>query len=117
MRRSDAEDLYNYWSDDTFKVFKYVQEFIPNDYMCVKKTKGDVLVIEQNTSRTLKELDKDIFINLICKEELIYQPNESVYGDVKNLKTGGCNMGCWILGKDASHDPSCAVNAYKGWRY
>lgn len=116
MRRSEAETYYDNWSNCVTRVLSYHQEFIPTDYLAVKKD-NDELIIEQNTSRTLKELTKEILLDFMCKEILKPEPNYSSYMSMIDLKTGGCSCGAWILGSDTHHEHNCKLNTkWLGWR-
>lgn len=117
MRKSECEEFFDYWAEGSSKVFSYREEFLPTDYLCIRKEK-EYIIIEQNTSRNLKELDKDKIIELMAKEELKFEVGYSSYMVMMDLKTGGCTCGSFILGKDTHHDSMCALvkNTYSGWR-
>lgn len=114
MRRSEVDDYYDSWINGVIRVFSLHTEFLPTDYLAIKK-EIDGLIIEQNTSRVLLHLDKDILIDLMCKETLKAQPNYGSYMIMVDLKTGNCTCGSWITGPDAHHDSICAKEKFSGW--
>lgn len=115
MRLSECEQFFDFWQESSSKVFSLVAEFVPTDYLCIRKEKN-YMVIEQNTSRTLTEIDRDKFIELMTKEVLRYEPNHSAYSSMLYLKTGGCSCGSFILGPESHHDSICDLVKNRGWR-
>ncbi len=109
MRLSDAEFFWDSWQIGFSKVFSYKTEFVPIDYICIKKEK-DNLIIEQNTSKTLVDVTKDIILDLMCRELLRSEPSYSAYMSMVDLKTGSCTCGSWILSYDSRHEDWCYLN-------
>lgn len=106
MTNSDAEKELEAFIDSYRRIFKYRQEFIPDHYVAVIKINDQYSIVEKESTTTIEGFNKELFIKLLVKEELVFQ-TASAYADVKDLRTGGCNMGCWATSTPDLHTYGC----------
>jgi hypothetical protein len=106
MLRSDAENTVRNWDEFDKRIFKWVREFVPNDFMVLKKKKAvdwegkekiEYEIDLTNSTAKMKDLDHEELIKKMVSEELIYVQAYSSWVSPLNLKTGGCICSSWIL--------------------
>lgn len=98
MMQSEAEAFFNEWKIHDAKVFKY-RTWIDR-YEYVTLTKSIEGVLEPDIARSTfecKKIKKDEFVGLMTSEELKFIREWTWHVDVKEMKTGGCTCGAWIL--------------------
>ncbi len=111
MLKSDAELYLQQWFYNTRKIFKYIQEFVPIEYIMILKTADDKFEVDlKESTYPLKIKDKEELITLMHNRSLVYFC-EFTYKSPLELKTGGCTAGCWVL-NSGHHVHNCKL--YKG---
>lgn len=115
MMQSQAKDVVNYWLVNDEKLFSYHTPLWPTEYVTFKKIPvyenglligGRYKCTTSNSTMDLGEMDEEDFVKLLCSERLVLYNGWAK--SAKDLKTGGCNCGAWIL-KDSTylHDIKC----------
>src|ERR1700741_1433782 len=106
MMRSEAENFILNWYCDTNKIFKYKQEFLPDEFIMIEKKDADTFEVDKKQSTYNLEIkDKNNFIYLLTSGQLIYD-QEYTWKTPIEMKTGGCSCGQWSI-KDGNHSDWC----------
>lgn len=106
MTNSAALEELDLFNDSFRRIYRYKQEFIPDHYVAILK-EGDEFVVNVVDSTTdIEGFNKEMFIKLLIKEELIFKTS-NVYVDTTELRTDGCNMGCWATSTPDLHAFGC----------
>jgi hypothetical protein len=94
MTNSAALEELDLFNDSFRRIYRYKQEFIPDHYVAILK-EGDEFVVNVVDSTTdIEGFNKEMFIKLLVKEELIFQTS-NVYVDTTELRTDSCECGAW----------------------
>ena len=103
MTRTDAEAFFNNMSVGTTRLFKYRQEFILPHYVNIRKdSDNSVILVIKDSTTNINDLDKDMFVRMLMREELVESTGHGWNTDVNHLRTGGCSCGAW-----ATTEPNC----------
>lgn len=113
MLKTAAEEFLDNWPASDIKLFKLEREFLPLEYISIRKHHSNSYQVEAQYSSTSFEpsvecFNKEEMLEIVTKERLKYfRPWR--WGDTaKDLKTGGCDCGAWILKDGANlHDSKC----------
>lgn len=115
MLKSEAVELLRYWQDGDLKIYRYVREFVPAEFITFKKVKK-TLIDEEATFETeigkstynLGNFTYEEFLKKKTMGELVYEKDNTWATDTKKMKTDGCICGAWaIRGHSNLHDPRC----------
>lgn len=110
MLRSDAEDFLKRWSFVDKKVFLYKYPLAPDEYVVFSRDRNNDVYMAHHGDSTykMKDLDFNEFARLLIIGELRYLQDHNWGTNAKNMKTGGCNCGSWILrDNEYMHDVKC----------
>lgn len=106
---TDLED----WPTDQMKVYRYIREFMPTDYLVVYMTPHKTFKSDkgESTYKTLPEMTKYEFMDKILANELQFVKNWDLWTDVRSMKVGsGCTCGSWATrGNSNLHYPDCML--------
>lgn len=116
MIKSDIDTFIENWPLTSKKIFVYKQEFLADEYITIVKTMEKNL--ELTSERTIDVIpylvDKvtnfiimDEFIKLMSSEQLKEQDDKKWFMNIIDLKTGGCDMGCWATSNPDIHSFDC----------
>lgn len=109
MQRSDAELELAAFTNGFKRIYKYRREFVPIEYVTVFKSLEDSYEIMGSESTiNIEYFNKDIFLQMLINEELVYHNSDKWYYKVVDLKTNKCECGAW-----ATQNP----NAHTFWCY
>ena len=105
MTRTEGEQVFFAWYGDYKKVFKWIREFLPVEYVIFNKEGDDYIPFE---CKYPKKLDKEELLRFICRGELIYHSDYSACTNVVELKTNSCTCGQWVMGDNGGkHSDWC----------
>ncbi len=123
MTRTDVETELIQFTSGFRRVYKYKQEFIPDHYITISKvikTQLDSSTIEEfeiimsESTTNIEGFDKELFIKLLMKEELKFNDGGKWYMKIRDIRTGGCDMGCWATSNPTLHSPDCYLRKNYG---
>lgn len=125
MFDSQATYIIKNWGLYDSKLFKYVRELVPNEYVIFSRSTGIIstetgdyksgtifVTNKEKSTFILPDLSESAIIKMMTKEELIYIKEYHNYEDITVMKTDGCDCGAWIMGKEASkgcHSSWCLI--------
>lgn len=110
MRRSDAEALLKDWWVTGEKLLAYSQDFMPTEYIVVKKLSDiEFMFNEKESTVQIPNFDMELLIKLMCNGSLKITESFWSSGQALDRKTGGCTCGSWIV-RHARHEDKCGVN-------
>lgn len=117
MLKSDAEQFLENWSEHESKIFRYVRPLFPTEYVVFRKVGVGNFVFEyepepeKSTYICLKKMDAEKFIKMLALEELVYVRPWNWQLNTREMKTGGCTCGAWVLREsERIHDRKCPLN-------
>ena len=108
MLQNDLNEFMNNWTHTTRNVFKYVRPLVPDEYIVIEHS-GDLFVCLPDVSTyMLKPMDEEIIRKMLGSNELIYKCWYYDGLNVRDLKTGSCVCGSWILNDNKYlHNSDC----------
>lgn len=116
MTRTDVEAELSQFTSGFKRTYRYIQEFIPDHFitvMKISKVQSDGSSIEEfelvkeDCTTIIENFDKELFIKLLIKEELKSREDIKWFIKARDLRTDGCDMGCWATQNPTLHSPLC----------
>jgi hypothetical protein len=111
MDKEQIADLYHLWHESDIKVFKYKREFLPDEFLVVKKdTEGNLVLDKTNSTIQYKGFNKAHWEYMMLSGEIVFKENFYWHTNVLNYKTGGCTCGAWALNNSSqTHQKGCIL--------
>jgi hypothetical protein len=98
MSPSELEDFYSSWRIQDPKVFKLRVWVDQYEYITMTKDSENLVRTDpERSTTTLKLLDKNDFLRMLGSDEISYVKDWTWHTDTKEMKTGGCTCGAWVL--------------------
>jgi len=116
MTRSDVEDELNQFISGFKRIYRYIQEFIPDHYITVSKiskiqpdgsTIEEFEINESESTTNIEGFDKELFIKLLIKEELKFNDTTKWFLKIKDIRTNSCVCGAWATLNPDHHAHWC----------
>lgn len=115
MLKSDAELLINSWWVSSAKVFRYIREFLFDEYILIYKKSSEEFRVDPTSTFQLPDMDLETISKMLQRGELIYFSDPRFGETPREIKTGGCDCGTWWM-KEAKHASWCyLVTKGKKW--
>jgi hypothetical protein len=97
MTNTEVEHFLNDWWIDSGKVFRYIREFMFDEYILVfKKSYEPAFVVDITSTYKLSDMNRDAISYKLRVGELVYSGEQKFGIDCKTMKTGGCECAAWI---------------------
>ena len=106
MLKLDVDVELAKFYDNYRRIYRLKCEFTPDHFISVKKIEEEFLLVPEESTIFIENFNKDLFIKMLGKEEIVFE-TASAYANVTDLRTGGCDMGCWITSNSDLHTFGC----------
>lgn len=107
MLRSEVDSFIEDWSVGLCRIFKFKQEFMPDDYLLIKRDSLDMFTIDLTSTTIIPDMDREGLTKMMTQETLKFY-SSPIWADLREIKTNGCTCGGWIL-RTPSHSDICKL--------
>lgn len=96
MTNTEVEDFIKGWWSTSGKVFRYIREFMFDEYILIYiRTFEPMFVVDITSTYKMPDLTREEMYRMLQRGELVYSTDYKSSIDCTTMKTGGCECGSW----------------------
>ena len=96
MTNTEVEEFFVSWWSTSGKVFRYVREFMFDEYILISKRSYEpMFVVDITSTYRLPNMTKEEMSEKLRNGVLVYSSDPKMGISCTDMKTGGCECGSW----------------------